>query len=458
MLSSPNGYQISLSPDGDYTMTLNLDPTDFILPETTVYVRFTPIETGIWPGLIVPLTVGGNSCDVSLSGNGVTTPAVETATVVFITTETASVNARILDDGFDPVSACGVCWNTTTEPDIADSHTDEGNQTGWFTSELTDLSPNTQYYVRSYAQNVAGLVYGNEVSFFTVSIPQISVVDSLLDSFGKIVVGEISEIDTFMVSATQLMDDLIITAPEGFELSLSSSGRETREFTQQIILTPTAGNIALTSVYVRFSPASGGNLSDYLSCESLGMESVNTLLNGTGVITPTLTTTPASEITFNTAITGGEIIHNGWDSITACGVCYSISENPTLADAHTEGLTLEGEFVDYLDNLLSDTTYYIRAYATNSAGTSYGTQLSFTTALGVLDPPQNIRISMQGSDITLEWDAVTNAISYKIYRSTDPYSENWGLPFAVTSSTSWLDTNPSDNFFYRVVASSEPVR
>jgi len=458
MLSSPNGYQISLSPDGDYTMTLNLDPTDFILPETTVYVRFTPIETGIWPGLIVPLTVGGNSCDVSLSGNGVTTPAVETATVVFITTETASVNARILDDGFDPVSACGVCWNTTTEPDIADSHTDEGNQTGWFTSELTDLSPNTQYYVRSYAQNVAGLVYGNEVSFFTVSIPQISVVDSLLDSFGKIVVGEISEIDTFMVSATQLMDDLIITAPEGFELSLSSSGRETREFTPQIILTPTAGNIALTSVYVRFSPASGGNLSDYLSCESLGMESVNTLLNGTGVITPTLTTTPASEITFNTAITGGEIIHNGWDSITACGVCYSISENPTLADAHTEGLTLEGEFVDYLDNLLSDTTYYIRAYATNSAGTSYGTQLSFTTALGVLDPPQNIRISMQGSDITLEWDAVTNAISYKIYRSTDPYSENWGLPFAVTSSTSWLDTNPSDNFFYRVVASSEPVR
>jgi hypothetical protein len=62
----------------------------------------------------------------------------------------------------------GVCWNTTSSPTTADSHTTDGTGTGTFISYLTGLTPNTLYYIRAYATNSVGTAYGNEVSFTTL--------------------------------------------------------------------------------------------------------------------------------------------------------------------------------------------------------------------------------------------------------------------------------------------------
>ena len=92
-------------------------------------------------------------------------PSITTASVSEITYLTATSGGNITDDGRAEVTARGVCWSTSHEPTIADSKTDNGSGTGYFTSELDDLIPGTVYYVRAYAVNSAGTSYGNEITF-----------------------------------------------------------------------------------------------------------------------------------------------------------------------------------------------------------------------------------------------------------------------------------------------------
>ncbi len=94
---------------------------------------------------------------------------------------------------------------------------------------------------------------------------------------------------------------------------------------------------------------------------------------------PTVSTTPISNITETTATGGGDITDEGSSTVTGRGVCWSTMENPTLNNSHTSDGIGIGLFTSQLSGLSSYTTYYIRAYATNSDGTAYGNQLSFVT-------------------------------------------------------------------------------
>lgn len=93
----------------------------------------------------------------------------------------------------------------------------------------------------------------------------------------------------------------------------------------------------------------------------------------------TLTTTAASGITSTTAISGGTISSDGRAGITARGVCWSTSTSPTVENNKTNDGTGTGSFVSSLTGLTAGTTYYIRAYATNSAGIAYGNEVSFSS-------------------------------------------------------------------------------
>jgi photosystem II stability/assembly factor-like uncharacterized protein len=92
-----------------------------------------------------------------------------------------------------------------------------------------------------------------------------------------------------------------------------------------------------------------------------------------------LTTTAVSSITQNSAKTGGSITDTGDGEITAKGVCWSISQNPEISDEKSVNTSDVTDFEVTLNNLTANTTYYIRAFATNGAGTAYGNELSFTT-------------------------------------------------------------------------------
>jgi uncharacterized protein (TIGR02145 family) len=98
-----------------------------------------------------------------------------------------------------------------------------------------------------------------------------------------------------------------------------------------------------------------------------------------------LETIPVSNISSTSVFTGGNITNDGGSTVTHRGIAWSLSPNPTTADnASLNGSGL-GSYVSQLTGLMSNTTYYIRAYAINSAGTVYGNELSFTTTSGLAD-------------------------------------------------------------------------
>jgi len=95
---------------------------------------------------------------------------------------------------------------------------------------------------------------------------------------------------------------------------------------------------------------------------------------------PTITTTAATSVTTSTATSGGNVTSDGGATVTARGVCWNTSGTPTITDSKTSDGTGAGAFTSSLTGLSASTTYYARAYATNSVGTSYGSQVSLTTS------------------------------------------------------------------------------
>ena len=94
---------------------------------------------------------------------------------------------------------------------------------------------------------------------------------------------------------------------------------------------------------------------------------------------PTVTTTAVSNIAPTTAMSGGNVTADGGADITARGICWSTSQTPTISGNHTTDGTGTGSFTSTMTGLTPNTTYYVRAYATNSEGTAYGEVVSFTT-------------------------------------------------------------------------------
>jgi hypothetical protein len=98
----------------------------------------------------------------------------------------------------------------------------------------------------------------------------------------------------------------------------------------------------------------------------------------------TVTTTPATAITTNTATSGGNVLTDGGSTVSARGVCWATTANPTIAGLHTTDGSGTGSFTSSLTGLSANTTYHVRAYATNAGGTVYGDNLTFTTLCGVI--------------------------------------------------------------------------
>jgi hypothetical protein len=94
---------------------------------------------------------------------------------------------------------------------------------------------------------------------------------------------------------------------------------------------------------------------------------------------PVVTTTAVTAITKVSAVSGGEVTYDGGGTVTARGLAWSTTANPTVAGSIIDGGIGTGAFVSNLTGLTLFTTYHVRAYATNSAGTAYGSDVQFTT-------------------------------------------------------------------------------
>lgn len=138
----------------------------------------------------------------------------------------------------------------------------------------------------------------------------------------------------------------------------------------------------------------------------------------------TLTTNQATAITNTTALSGGTISSDGGLSVTQRGVCWSTSHNPTIADFKTLDGTGTGTFSSTLTNLTPTTTYYIRAYATNSLGTAYGEEVTYSTMETMYFPPNDGSTTWETKSIAdLGWNqsAVQPLLDYLALKNSKSF-------------------------------------
>jgi uncharacterized protein (TIGR02145 family) len=96
-------------------------------------------------------------------------------------------------------------------------------------------------------------------------------------------------------------------------------------------------------------------------------------------IPPLVATTNVSDITQTTALIGGKVTDDGGSEIMDLGVCWGTSPYPTISSDKTNNVTGSSSFTTIISGLTASTIYHVRAYATNSAGTSYGNGFTFST-------------------------------------------------------------------------------
>ena len=290
-------------------------------------------------------------------------PTLTTTDITNITAISATSGGNITDNGGLNVTARGVCWSISPNPTVSDSHTTNGTGTGSFTSNITGLEISTTYYVRAYATTNAGTGYGDEVSFTTRDgIPTLTTNDITdITAISATSGGNITDNGGLNVTARGVCWS---TSPNPtVSDSHTTNGTGTGSFTSSI-----TGLSISTTYYVRaYATTSAGT--DY------GEQVSFTTRNGI----PTVTTVEVSQIQGLAATSGGSITDDGGLAVTARGVCWSTSPSPTLANSHTSNGSGAGSFSSYMTGLTMSTTYYVRAYATNSFVTVYGNQLSFTT-------------------------------------------------------------------------------
>lgn len=302
---------------------------------------------------------------------GISLPSVTTNTVTNILQTTATSGGNVVSDGNSAVTVRGVCWSTSVNPTITDNHTTNGTGTGIFVSNITGLGSSTTYYVRAYATNGVGTAYGAQVSFVTLP-------DIILP--GVITSEATNTTQTTAVSGGNVTSDGggAVTA-RGVCWSTSSNPTLSNSYTTNgsgtgVFISNITGLTAYTLYYVRaYATNEAGT--------SYGNQiTFNTLANP---VLPTVTTEAVTDIASTTATSGGNVISDGGANVTVRGICWSTSSNPTISDSHTSDGNGIGSFVSYLTGLNESTTYYVRAYATNSVGTAYGDEVSFAT----LPPP-----------------------------------------------------------------------
>ena len=300
-------------------------------------------------------------------------PTVTTSSATNITTSSATIGGNVTSDGGATVTERGVCYSTSSSnPTTSNNKKSSGSGLGSFTVNLSNLSAGTKYYVRAYAINEIGTSYGPTISFTTEE-----------PTYSKPTVTTSSATYVTTSSATiggNVTSDGGTTVTErGVCYSTSSS-------------TPTTSNSKKTA-------GSGlGNFTVNLSNLSAGtkyyvrayaINEVGTSYGSTISFTteeepsyskPAVTTSSATNVTTSSATIGGNVTSDGGATVTERGVCYSTSSsNPTTSNSKKSSGSGLGNFTVNLSNLSAVTKYYVRAYAINEVGTSYGSTISFTT-------------------------------------------------------------------------------
>ena len=144
--------------------------------------------------------------------------------------------------------------------------------------------------------------------------------------------------------------------------------------------TLTIGSGRYTSFLQNLEPGTQYYVKSYISRDNITEYGAEINFTTVAANKPELITTVVSEISQSGAVSGGTIISDGSSPVIERGVCWNISPNPEITNSRTTDGSGPGTFSSIITGLIPNTTYHLRAYATNGEGTSYGNEMIFITA------------------------------------------------------------------------------
>lgn len=306
------------------------------------------------------------SKDPELSGNLSSEITVTTQAVSSIAQTTAVSGVQVSAGFSDDVLDKGICWSTTDNPTTALNKLSGGKGSGTSSLILNGLTPGSVYYLRAYVTTKNEAIYGNQQQFRTFNYQLATLTLSPVANITQttaICGGNVTYLGGGVVSAKGVCWSTTSVPTIVNPHTLDGSGLGT--YSSAI-----TGLNPSTTYYVRA----------YATNQAGTAYSPLLIFTTTSVQPATVSSVTVSGITKNTATISGSVTADGGGPITSRGICWSIGSIPYVPqNYYNSNGSGTGAVSATLTGLVSGTTYYVRAYATNAAGTSYGALVSFRT-------------------------------------------------------------------------------
>jgi hypothetical protein len=323
--------------------------------------------------LLVTLVIQGCAKSIERDNplDGKTLPFITTVPASIPTSTSTTTGGNITNDGGLAISSKGIIYSKAPNAPILPANTYEaGPGFSNFSIELNGLTPATTYYYKSYATNLLGTAYGNEMFFKTANDkPSIVTNPATVNNFSNIIIG-----------GTILSSNGLPVTQKGVVVSTTSfiDTNSVNIFARSIVRYDSTTNTIFSVNVPNLKEATPYFIMAFAR-NAMGVKFGNTVNVTTAAKIPTIETTQVYDEASYTAKSGGQIISDGGSPITAKGILWS-----TTKDAKIETTTTftnagigNATFISILTNLVPGTIYFVKAYARNSIGVAYGTEREF---------------------------------------------------------------------------------
>ncbi len=362
---------------------------------------------------------GGADCFSSYSSTQTVTtltpptnPVMGSVSVSGIGLNSATLGGTILSEERASITSRGTVWGLSADP-TGNELAEGGTTTGAFSHVRSGIPSGSLIYFRAWASNSVGKSYTTNGTFWTLSpAPAVGTGQNFTATSFDADWGGAS-------GATNYYLD--VSAASNFATFLPGYSNRT---SAGALLMSVTGLTRATPYYYRVRSENPSGL---------GTNSATAAVTTLPTI-PVLTTLSASNIAINTASAGGNISDGGGVSVASRGIAYATTQNPTIAHGAVYAGTGDGTFSATLTGLVANTRYYLRAFASNTAGIAYGNQTNFTTLCFTNTPTLLAATPIGGTRFTANWAALAGAADYLLDVSTNITFGGPGLVFGALAS------------------------
>lgn len=359
----------------------------------TVSANRGSLDAGEYTGTVT-ITVDEDviQIPVKLSVSAKSRPVISLDAIKNIAYNGATLAGTVVDVGTTRITRYGFCWSQQAEPTVVDACTNMGDCSVPLSFEgvITDLAPNTKYYVRAYAENDAGITYSNEEAFTTAGVPVVPTVQT----------QETTDVKSRSAMAHGLLPILgnVTSVAQYGHVWSDTSDKPEISLSTRTELGQTEQPLSFNSEMTALKPNRKYYVRAYATNEK-GTAYGETLSFTTLADDVLLTTGEVTDIIHNAATCGGSVSDYGGNSLKECGICWSLKEDAvSVSDWKAVGTLANDRWSCRMEELVKETAYYVRAYVQTVGGATYYGEVRRFVTLKEVNLPTLAAVSVSGID------------------------------------------------------------